>query len=53
VESGRLKGFSIVPSLVIQRKVTDSDVMPGKVMRSQWKDSLKNGVFEDSQLQIG
>lgn len=52
VESGRLKGFSIVPSLVIQRKVTESDVMPGKGMGSQWKDSLTKGVFEDSQLQI-
>jgi GR25 family glycosyltransferase involved in LPS biosynthesis len=52
VESGRLKGFSIVPSLVIQRKVTESDVMPGKGMGSQWKDSLTNGFFEDSQLQI-
>ena len=52
VESGRLKGFSIVPSLVIQRKVTESDVMPGKGMGSQWKDSLTNGVFADSQAQI-
>jgi hypothetical protein len=51
VESGRLKGFSIVPSLVIQRKVAESDVMPGKGMGSQWKDSLTNGFFEDSQLQ--
>ena len=52
VESGRLKGFSIVPSLVIQRKVSDSDVIPGKGMGSQWKDSLTKGFFEDSQLQI-
>jgi GR25 family glycosyltransferase involved in LPS biosynthesis len=51
VESGRLKGFSIVPSLVIQRKVTESDVMPGKGMGSQWKDSLTKGGFGDSQLQ--
>lgn len=52
VESGRLKGFSIVPSLVIQRKVSESDVMPGKGMGSQWKDNLTKGFFEDSQLQI-
>ena len=45
VESGRLKGFSIVPSLVIQRKVTESDVMPRKGMGIQWKDSLTNSIF--------
>ena len=49
MESGRLKGFSVVPSLVIQRKVTESDVMPGKGVGSRWKDSLTNGVFADSQ----
>lgn len=48
VESGRLKGFSIVPSLVIQRKVTESDIMPG--VGSQWKDGLIKGVFKDSRL---
>ena len=52
VESGRLKGFSIVPSLVIQRKVTESDVTPGKGAGSQWKDGLTEGVFDDSRSQF-
>ena len=44
IESGRLKGYSIVPSLVAQRKIVESDVMPGK--GSKWKDHLMNGVLE-------
>ncbi|KAF9561536.1 hypothetical protein CPC08DRAFT_688902 [Agrocybe pediades] len=49
VESGRLKGFSVVPSLIIQRKVTPSDVLIGGV-GSKWKDSLRNGVFDGQPL---
>ncbi|TFK28407.1 hypothetical protein FA15DRAFT_753526 [Coprinopsis marcescibilis] len=43
VESGRLKSFSVVPSLVVQRKVRKSDVMNG--VGSAWRESLVNGVF--------
>ncbi|KAF9042220.1 hypothetical protein BJ165DRAFT_1349464 [Panaeolus papilionaceus] len=48
VESGRLKSFSVVPSLVIQRKVTDSDITIGK--GSAWRDTLRYGFFQDSAL---
>lgn len=44
IESGRLKGYSIVPSIVAQRKIVQSDVMPGK--GSKWKDRLRNGVLD-------
>lgn len=42
-QSGRLRAFSIVPSVVVQRKVVVSDVMPG--LGSAWRDALYNGVF--------
>lgn len=47
ISSGRLKAFSVVPSLVVQRKIGRSDVWvdgihgPG----SKWKDVLADGVF--------
>ncbi|PPR08049.1 hypothetical protein CVT24_010848 [Panaeolus cyanescens] len=49
VESGRLKSFSIVPSLVIQRKVTESDIMAGKGRRLEQTDIYGPGPF----LEIG
>ncbi|KAJ7088418.1 hypothetical protein B0H15DRAFT_908519 [Mycena belliarum] len=44
VQSGRLKSFSLVPSVVIQRKVGRSDVMPGT--GSKWRDRLVHGVLD-------
>ncbi|KAF8637003.1 hypothetical protein AX17_003116 [Amanita inopinata Kibby_2008] len=46
IESGKLRGYSVVPSLVSQRKIVESDVMPGK--GSKWKDHLTNGVLENA-----
>lgn len=43
VQSGRLKSYSIVPSIVVQRKVGGSDIAAGK--GSKWKDHLLDGVF--------
>ncbi|GLB36768.1 hypothetical protein LshimejAT787_0310550 [Lyophyllum shimeji] len=43
IESGRLKSFSIVPSIVVQRKAGKSDIMSGK--GSTWRASLVNGIF--------
>ncbi len=44
IESGRLKGYSVVPSIVAQRKIVQSDVMPGK--GSKWKDHLTNSILD-------
>lgn len=43
VESGRVTSFSIVPPLVVQRKVSASDVLDG--LGSGWREGLENGVF--------
>ena len=43
VISERLKSYSVVPSVVVQRKVGGSDVMSGN--GSTWKDELVRGVF--------
>jgi hypothetical protein len=43
VQSGRLRAFSIVPPVVMQRKIAGSDVMPG--LGSTWRDELYDGVF--------
>ncbi|KAJ3506259.1 hypothetical protein NLJ89_g6971 [Agrocybe chaxingu] len=53
VESGRLKSYSIVPSLVVQRKVSTSDVMVGKGTGSRWKDRLTNGILQDLETSGG
>jgi len=45
VQSGRLRAFSIVPPLVVQRKITVSDVMSG--VGSAWRDELYDGVLGD------
>ena len=43
VKSGKLKSYSLVPSVVVQRKADESDVIGG--IGSGWKDSLSRGVF--------
>ncbi|RDB27273.1 Lsg locus putative protein 4 [Hypsizygus marmoreus] len=45
IQSRRLKSFSIVPSIVVQRKVGKSDIMPEK--GSKWKDDLFDGVYDN------
>ncbi|KAF8174126.1 hypothetical protein K438DRAFT_1849428, partial [Mycena galopus ATCC 62051] len=47
VGSGRQISFSVVPSVVVQRKVGKSDVMPipGKGKGSGWRDRLVHGVL--------
>ncbi|KJA20831.1 hypothetical protein HYPSUDRAFT_166395 [Hypholoma sublateritium FD-334 SS-4] len=46
IESGRLKSFSAVPSLVVQRKISKSDVIPGNGTGSKWKETLSQGVMD-------
>jgi GR25 family glycosyltransferase involved in LPS biosynthesis len=43
IESRRLRAFSIVPPVVVQRKIAVSDVMPG--LGSAWRDELYDGVL--------
>jgi hypothetical protein len=43
IQNERIKSFSVVPSMVIQRKNGNSDIMPGK--GSDWKDDLIDGVY--------
>ena len=43
IESGRLRAYSIVPSAVVQRKETPSDILPG--FGSERKEWLVNGVL--------
>ncbi|KAJ7596542.1 hypothetical protein C8J56DRAFT_917707 [Mycena floridula] len=45
IKTNRLKSFSIVPSVVVQRKIGESDVSSGT--GSIWRDQLMDGVFED------
>jgi hypothetical protein len=46
VQSGRIRAYSVVPSVVVQRKVGGSDVMYGQEgMGSGWKERLVRGVF--------
>lgn len=47
IRSNRIKSFSLYPSIVIQRKTSNSDIMPGT--GSDWKDTLVNGVFSVSE----
>ncbi|KAI9445538.1 hypothetical protein H4582DRAFT_1916072 [Lactarius indigo] len=46
VQSQRLRAFSIVPPVVVQRKISGSDVMPG--LGSAWRNRLYNGVLGTS-----
>ncbi|KAF8174137.1 hypothetical protein K438DRAFT_1849467 [Mycena galopus ATCC 62051] len=50
VRSGRLNSFSVVPSVIVQRKVGKSNVMPipGKGKGSGWRDRLVHSVLADS-----
>ncbi|KIJ58507.1 hypothetical protein HYDPIDRAFT_163280 [Hydnomerulius pinastri MD-312] len=43
IRSGRLRSYSVVPSVVVQRKTVSSDILPG--MGSEWREGLQNGVF--------
>ena len=43
IQSKRLRAFSIVPPVVVQRKIDVSDVMPG--LGSAWRDELYDGVL--------
>ncbi|KAH9060780.1 hypothetical protein EDB87DRAFT_1789626 [Lactarius vividus] len=43
VLSRRLRAYSIVPPVVVQRKISGSDVMPG--LGSAWRSRLYDGVF--------
>ncbi|KAF9221282.1 hypothetical protein BS17DRAFT_657135, partial [Gyrodon lividus] len=43
IQSGRLRSYSVVPSVVMQRKTVSSDILPG--MGSEWRESLQDGVF--------
>lgn len=46
VMSGRLNSFSVVPSVVVQRKVGHSDVDKGREgLGSDWRDTLAHGVL--------
>ncbi|KAJ6505536.1 hypothetical protein C8R45DRAFT_1182115 [Mycena sanguinolenta] len=45
VRSGRLNAFSVLPSVVVQRKIGKSDVMVGD--GSGWRDHLVHGVLAD------
>jgi hypothetical protein len=50
VESNRIKSYSVVPSLVVQRKVTESDITDSLGIR-QWKEKLVMGIFEDRETE--
>ena len=44
--TGRIKSYSVVPSIIVQRKIASSDVDAGeRGMGSEWKERLVNGVF--------
>ena len=44
--SGKLRAFSVVPSVVVQRKMAHSDIdAGGRGMGSLWRDRLDNGVL--------
>lgn len=46
VLSDRLKAFSVVPSVVVQRKVSGSDIDKGlEGYGSRWKETLIDGVL--------
>lgn len=46
IQSGRLRAFSAVPSLIVQRKVAESDIDSGNSgIGSLWREHLENGVL--------
>ncbi|KAJ7046165.1 hypothetical protein C8F04DRAFT_1387788 [Mycena alexandri] len=52
VQSGRLKSFSVVPSVVAQRKIGESDVMLGTT-GSRWREGLVSGVLASEDEAAG
>ncbi|OSD05740.1 hypothetical protein PYCCODRAFT_1432275 [Trametes coccinea BRFM310] len=49
IQSKRVKAFSLVPSLVVQYKVTESDIDQGaNGTGSSWRDRLANGLLGHS-----
>lgn len=47
IRSGRINSYSVVPSLVIQRKKSKSDVDGGAYgVGSNWKEGLVDGVLD-------
>ena len=50
VLSGRLRAYSVVPPLVIQAKLTESDIDKGADGRgSAWRETLEEGVLSGSR----
>lgn len=49
VQNKRLKAFSVVPSIVVQRKLLPSDLEQG--VGSKWKDTLRQGVLDSLDQQ--
>ncbi|KZT09066.1 uncharacterized protein LAESUDRAFT_647818 [Laetiporus sulphureus 93-53] len=46
VQSGRLRAFSVVPSVIVQRKADESDIDPGRGgTGSSWREYLDDGVL--------
>ncbi|KIJ60543.1 hypothetical protein HYDPIDRAFT_117069 [Hydnomerulius pinastri MD-312] len=43
IRSGRLRSYSVVPSVVVQGKTVSSDILTG--IGSEWREGLQNGVF--------
>jgi hypothetical protein len=43
VQSGEIQSYSVVPSVVVQRKIVGSDVVHG--LGGEWRDGLIRGVF--------
>lgn len=46
MQSGRIRAYSFVPSVVVQRKVVDSDVIEG--FGSEWREGLFDGILGSS-----
>ncbi|KAF8439297.1 hypothetical protein L210DRAFT_924227 [Boletus edulis BED1] len=44
IRSGRLRSYSIVPSLIVQKKSVSSDISSGS--GSEWREGLRDGVFQ-------
>jgi len=46
-----MKSYSIVPSLVVRRKVAGSDITDS-LGAAKWKDKLVMGIFEDNESEV-
>lgn len=44
-----MRSYSIVPSLIVQRKVTESDIADS--LGGKWKDRLVAGIFGDNETE--